>query len=501
MTDHRFRVALLLACLAGLSLGGYLLASWVMFRPGFPLDDAWIHQTYARNLAERGEWAFLPGQPSAGSTAPLWSLLLVFGYYIRLGPYIWTFLLGWGLLWALAMVGADGFGVLLLDRHNLRVWAGVLLILEWHLVWSAGSGMETLLMGLLILVVLVWLVRLDSPETEGPPKGDWRKWFGIGGLIGLISWVRPDGLTLLGPLGWVLIMGKGTTKTKLRIAMLAGVGFALGFLPYLLFNQALAGEWWPNTFYAKQAEYAALQEAAFWRRYLEQARLLIVGVGVLLLPGFTWFTWQSVRRRAWGVLGGILWVIGYLGIYAWRLPVTYQHGRYIIPAVPVFILWGFTGLADLLHQESLIGKWRIVRPAVLMAVLAVVLAFWSLGARAYALDVAVIESEMVDTARWVAGNTDPESLIAAHDIGALGYFSKRSLLDLAGLISPEVIPYIRDEDAMAAYLDKQGADYLVTFPGWYPHLVNRATLIYTSSGRFSPLLNGENMAIYAWINP
>ena len=35
---------------------------------GFPLDDAWIHQTYARNLGLRGMMAFSPDELSTGST-------------------------------------------------------------------------------------------------------------------------------------------------------------------------------------------------------------------------------------------------------------------------------------------------------------------------------------------------------------------------------------------------------------------------------------------------
>ena len=40
---------------------------------GFPLDDGWIHQTYARSLAAGHGWAYSPGEPSAGATAPFHS--------------------------------------------------------------------------------------------------------------------------------------------------------------------------------------------------------------------------------------------------------------------------------------------------------------------------------------------------------------------------------------------------------------------------------------------
>ena len=50
-------------------------------QPGFPLDDAWIHQTYARNLGLHGVMAFSPGQPSTGSTSFGWTFLLAVGFF------------------------------------------------------------------------------------------------------------------------------------------------------------------------------------------------------------------------------------------------------------------------------------------------------------------------------------------------------------------------------------------------------------------------------------
>ena len=49
----------------------------------------------------------------------------------------------------------------------------------------------------------------------------------------------------------------------------------------------------------------------------------------------------------------------------------------------------------------------------------------------------------------------------------------KDVADLAGLISPEVIPFIRDEARLFNWLQTQGAHYLVTFPGWYPQLVTK----------------------------
>ena len=475
-----------MAVLAAISISGYVAFSAAKYRIGFPLDDAWIHQTYARNLALKGEWAFISGKPSAGSTSPLWSVLLAPGYRLGLSPYLWTYLLGWASLLGIGLTGWRVFQSLQPGKPGLAIAAGLFLIFEWHMTWAAASGMETLLFSLLVLTVLGLLVA------------GYKKWWVLGLLTGLSAWLRPDGITLAGPILLSILTNESSWKRRLLYAIAFLAGALALILPYLGFNLALAGTWWPNTFFAKQAEYAIYRQLPLWQRYLQQAGVLLVGAGALLLPGFIIGILRALRLKNWAMLAGILWLLGYLAIYAIRLPVTYQHGRYVMPAMPVYFLWSLAGMADWVKPVET-RQWKRIVGRTWAAAMAVVwLAFWAIGARSYAQSVAIIESEMVDTAQWIAQNTKPDVLVAAHDIGALGYFGKRNLLDLAGLVSPEVIPFIRDERRLAAYLDEQQADYLMTFTDWYPELVKKANLVYESHGIFSPAQGGENMQVYRW---
>ncbi len=480
------RSIFLLGLLAALSMAGYLWTSRAYYRTGFPLDDAWIHQTYARNLATSGEWAFLPGVPSGGSTGPLWGAMLALGHLVGLGPYVWTFLLGWLALWSLGVVGMQAIKILCPQFSGGAVWGGALLVVEWHLVWAAASGMETLLFALVATYVLVKVLIWDG---EG---------FYLGALIGLSVWLRPEGLTLVGPAAWAVCFGANSFRHGVRIAVKMALGMAVFLLPYLFFNLSLTGSWWPNTYFAKQAEYQILRRVPYLTRWFHQAALPLIGVGVALLPGFFLSTREAFRGRKWIEIGCLLWLVGYLALYAWRLPVTYQHGRYVMPVMPFFFIYSFAGMLSWLAEPASLRWQGVLKRTWIGSALGVLLAFWFLGAKAYAQDVAIIESEMVATAHWVADNTSPDTRIAAHDIGALGYWGGREIIDLAGLITPDVVSFIRDEARLKAYLDARGTDYLVTFPGWYPDLVRDLSKVFQTEGAFSPAAGGENMAVYRW---
>ena len=476
----------ILALVAAFNLSIYLLASHLKFRIGFPLDDAWIHQTYARNFAAWGQWAFWEGQTSGGSTAPLWSAFLALGYWLKISFYVWAFVLGGVFLWGIALLGERFLRKTVSAYRPELPWAGIFLLGEWHLLWASLSGMETLLYALLVAAVLVFLA-----ESKG-------NYFLFGALIGISIWVRPGGVTLLGPVVVVILLSGKMFKKILQDLFNLFLSFGVFLALYLFFNLAITGTPYPNTFYAKQAEYASLQLAPLWARFFGEAQLPLIGAGALLLPAALYFGWHALRRRDVGTLVGGLWFLGYAALYAWKLPVTYQHGRYMIPAMPIYFFWGLSGLSRLLADSHRVHWKKLGAFAWRSALILVWFAFYGLGAKSYAEDVAFIESEMVTTAHWVAENLPPDALIAAHDIGALGYFDGRELVDLAGLVSPDVISILRDEEELTLYLNDQEVDYLIVFPSWYETLSEGLPLVYNTDSPFALLMNGENMSVYQW---
>jgi hypothetical protein len=84
------------------------------------------------------------------------------------------------------------------------------------------------------------------------------------------------------------------------------------------------------------------------------------------------------------------------------------------------------------------------------------------------------EIQEIDIAlgRWLAENTPQEALIAVDDIGAITFLSGRQIVDMNGLVSPEVWPAVEAADALARdqvltrILSDLEPDYMAAFPLW-----------------------------------
>ena len=373
---------------------------------GFPLDDSWIHQTYARNLVRLGQFAYVPDQPSSGSTAPLWTVLLAPAYVLGVDPLAWAYALGVLTLLLLA-AGVFHLGVRLFPgRQAWAAWASLAVLCEWHLGWAAFSGMEILLFASGVVWLLERYMAWEAGQRSGAAPVAWQASpFLLGVISGLLILVRPEGLLLVALLAVAgcLCRFRRPLGRTLLIAADALAGLALLLVPYVLFNLFSSGSFFPNTFYAKQTEYASLLELPLGQRLWGVLKNTLMGAQMLLLPGvgYALFCLEDLKMPAYGDSRGhrrlvpfpwwaplspvnawrllvsllgrhlkperlptnrdlgrytrlvpFLWWFLSLLAYALRLPVEYQHGRYLMPTIPVLILFGVTGTLALVRPRS-----------------------------------------------------------------------------------------------------------------------------------------------------
>lgn len=472
--------------LATLVVAFYLLIGYLQNGAfGFPLDDAWIHQVYARNLGTRSEFSFFPGQPSAGSTSPLWAILLAVGYVLRFDYRAWAIALGVIFLAASAWAAHRVAGHFTENSFVSQWFVPLFILFEWHMVWAAVSGME------IIFFVFLALLLIDVFWSNAPALL-------VGIIAGLLTLTRPEGIVLAGLVGVGMLinvvkpLGSRQNLTRFGLYSLA---FLLPLFPYLVFNLQASGTILPNTFYAKAAEYAELTVGTnFFARWLGLFRQPLIGGQLLLVPGLGYCVWRFARDKKWQLLLPAAWILLLPALYAWRLPVEYQFGRYEMPIIPFMILYGLVGTAFLFQRISL----RILRRAWGLTIAVLLIAFLILRANFYAQSVAVINCEMVATAQWTRANLSAGAHIAVHDIGAQGYFDEHPLLDMAGLVSPEVIPFIRDQTKLLAWMQARGAKYAIFFPDWYPQLAGNAHLqeIHSTGCEVTKSMGEENLRVY-----
>lgn len=468
LTDLRRRDAFFVV-LALVGVLSYLLAAQLGGGLGFPLDDAWIHQTYGRNLAQTGTWSFVAGVPSGGSTAPLYTLLLALGHWLSAEYVWWAALLGAMALALMAMFGARLAERLFSGVPNVGWWTGIGLCLTWHLLWSAVSGMETALFAALVVVAC----EVAARQLQGDLSLRARLIGGtaLGGVCAALIAARPEGMLLAGLL-CITILPVLTHDRRAAAAWLIGVCLMGGLClaPYFLLNVSVSGAPLPNTFSAKQAQFAPLLARGLPANFMAMLTPLLAGPQVALsvgaLFGAVWLWRQHGAIERPFVLVPLIWSLGLIILYAARLPASYQHGRYVIPALPTFIIVGVGG--TVLIRRTLKGRRKTLMGLAVRSLVTLCFVLFPLfaliGAGVFAEDVQMINTEMVAAARWLRENVPPEELLAVHDIGAVGFFANRPVLDVAGLVTPEVVPLFYQPEALYMLMRERDVRWLMLMP-------------------------------------
>lgn len=500
----------------------WFAVGYVVGREGFPLDDAFIHLQFARNLFRHGEMAFNTGTPSSGCTAPGFAAL------VALARYAFD---NW-LHASFAVTTIASAGTILLVYGILRRWTGdadvarwggIVLALASPMIIQAFSGMEAAVYSVFCLLAIAI--------------------YGSGGLgrrlagavvLALCIWFRPEflvGCPLLAlEWAWRRHRRTGGAQEATIVELLAMGLIWVGMIAaYAGFHYALDGHFVPTTFGAKAVAHFALRPhwleglPAIMRHgnweYLPLAlivlpilNLLLMGVGVFTVCAPLAFGLEASAKQLWRIesAAGAGWRLAVLLLFGYPLArafvepagtLWYQGQRYFAHLTPLFVLIVF-GAWPLTRSLVAGSRWNWTRrPLKTQARRAVI---WAAGASVLTGAIAVfsvknINEMQVATAQWLKAHSSKDDVVAANDIGAVGFYSGRRILDTVGLVEPAITEHFLNGGDLASYLVRRRPRYVVLFPEWYPDFTSiRGGLTRCAAFSASPnfVCGGPELVVY-----
>jgi len=404
------------------------------------IDDAYITFRYARNLIEGQGLVYNPGERVLGTTTPLFSLIMA-GFGIVGGeqtPYPWL---------ALVVSAAADCLTCLLLLHLGRITsfekAGLAAAFIWaihpYAVTFAIGGMETSL-----FVFLLMASGTAHAEKRRIPAA----------LCASLAFItRPDAAILIGCLVLDRLWGILRRKEEwpaftewLALLLPAAGWYAFAWLYY--------GSPLPHSITAKMAAYRLGENAAFIRLVQHYAQPFMgnrltgpigIGLGLVFFPVFFMLGARPFLKKLPAAWPLVLYPWVYLVVFSLPNPLIFRW--YLTPPLPMLMLVILIGIERIINGLAFLQK-SPGRQKLVSIVCLFLLPFCSIasewgavpdhGNRTPCPDMVwtKLEDLYSQAADVVLQDYHPGDVVAAGDVGVLGWKTRAPILDLVGLNSP-----------------------------------------------------------------
>ncbi|MGW1678927.1 hypothetical protein [Saccharopolyspora sp. NPDC002376] len=449
-----------------------------------PVDDAYIHLQYARQIGSGHFLQYNTGDPiSTGASSLLYVLILGGVYALGVtGSAFLPFAMFFGAL-CLALTAALTYrlGTRLAGR-GVGISAGLLVALSGPLSWGATSGMEIAFVAFL-LVALLLVFTGERAENRF-------RWTPVVAVAAALT--RTELLVFACVLGLAMIWhvvahARGTRAPWPRVlGRILWIGLpAYAAAAQFAFYRIATGSAEQNGVLAKSLLHLpAVYPLEVADKVLSNFRIFLTALtglstqdyvfpGALLLAVLGVF---GLFRRApqWR---GLALAVG-IGVVLVLASVSTQevadvhHMRYVQPLLPVLLLFSVIGI------HSAAQLFPTARRAVLVGGVVVALLFsasqlpaWSLR---QAQQAAGIRDQQVTISHWIKGHLPPDAKVAVNDVGAPAYFSDRYVVDLIGLATTGLTTPSRHGpgslyEELKRLPEQRRPDYFVIFDSWSVH--------------------------------
>lgn len=493
------------------------------------IDDAFITFRYSRNLVEGQGFVYNPGVHTLGTTTPLFALTMAaMSAVTGRQDFQWYAVA----LSALADAGTVALLYLLarrlLDSNWLAIFPAALWAISPMSVTFAIGGMETSV-AIFWMAAATWVYVNPSPPASSPTQRAWTQRLAgrgergamqfanvgraglrrapttfitewqthwreilIGACAGLGLLTRIDAVLWIGPL-FAYQLGEDWLKRR-RIPWRTWLACALVLLPWVIFSTAYFGSPIPNSVTAKRYAYELPAFSALGQFLPTYSNVFFVFdtfgsvptmiSGVLHLA-MSLFALLYAARRFPCVLPFLIYPWVYMAFFVVLNPLIFRW--YMAPPLPALIIGIFIGLWAIVQPLAKAGVGRLA-----VGFVGVFGAIWSVTSlNAWTLhpnhgldrpaprmawhEIELLYEQMGRYLREELGVT-AQTRVASGDIGAVGYFSRATIVDTVGLVTPELTRYYPVDLAIVAegqnyaipprlIYDMQ-PDYLVTMEGF-----------------------------------
>lgn len=457
---------------------------------GVPLDDTWIHFRFAETFASGHFFEYNLGEPTAGTTSPLYVLVLAAASFVSSNYVLNSIsisavfhLLSCILSYKLALsvfterLPEKFLSGLSISVQHAALLATLLTVFTGRFVWAGLSGMETTMFAFFTLASVYSYLNYGSNKNEILLTS---------ALAGLAVATRPEGLLLM----LIITLSRlynyyilQIVKKQLFKLLLGLLLFSSIALPYFIFSYSVSGHFFPNTYKGQGGELSAVPGFNYLRIvciYFFRDNLL---TGLLYITGFAAIlvNFRSLIKGQYGKITLIFaWVYLLPLVSSFLVPNWRHHMRYTIPLIPFVGISSVYFLAYFLNSEGLArvrgfikgGSYRI------NYILAFSLIYYSLFAFYLGKNTQNINDQQVKLANWVKENVPANETIAVNDIGAITFISKNRVVDMAGLVTPEVLRYRQynwddNLDSMNSLLKKNNVRYIIIYDHWFKEYLDK----------------------------
>jgi hypothetical protein len=352
---------------------------------------------------------------------------------------------------------------------------------------------------LFVFMLMLSVYLLDKTEMKCDPV--------LGVVAGLAYLSRPEGILILlvcFPARLVLTATKKQLSLRRICSYVLSVTLAaLVIAPWVMYCLSTTGYPLPDTFYAKihsptsiEVEYWNL----WWSVWLTEFPFVAIGAatGIYLAKKKKPYTW---------LLGISLFLL-----YRFSSPygALINNARYLVPVFDLLLITAVAGVACLLHSAyqhvssptTGLNERAVITFLIVGLIIVPLLPQYISQAAFYGNAVKNINEQQVRIGVWLEYNTPENAVLAVHDAGALRFFSERSIIDLAGLVTPGIVHGNMTVVQTLVYLRHQGCDYFVFFDEIFVYryyLTDAYEKLYTVHLEDNVISGRDTMSVF-WVN-